>query len=176
MRTPAYYFTAYVLWDKFRDTTQDIHLAELHGGERSDLISAVRRKITEHFRSRDVERRAEQVKEWKLNGEYPYKKEPESEPERAEREVFDYVATSVARKIPKSKVARRTTLGFIREAVASEPSSLPRILDELFGLPSSEQEAFNRLLERTSMSKLIAANTIIANRLDFLTGAQGDGV
>jgi hypothetical protein len=132
VRAPGYHFTAYVLWNQFRDTTQDIHLAELHGGERSDLITAVRRKITEHFRSRDAERRAEQVAEWKVNGEYPYKEEPIGEAERAEREVFDYVATTVARKIPKSKVARRTTVpsAHARSTVRS-PKFRPRGVQQI---------------------------------------------
>ena len=104
----------------------------------------------------------------RTTGDYPYSGEPETEAERAERETFDYVATTVARKIPKSQMGRRTTLGLLKVAVANEPSSVPEILDQLMPLPKGEQEDLARLLKRTSMSKLIEANTAVTNRLDFL--------
>jgi hypothetical protein len=78
----------------------------------------------------------------------------------------------VAQKIPNSKVGRKTTLGFLREAVASEPGSLPRILDDLFALPRSKHEELRRLLDRTTLSRLIAANTLITGRLDFLAALR----
>src|SRR5258708_33147474 len=53
-----------------------------------------------------------------------------------------------------------------RAALCQE--SWPRILDDLFALPRTEHDDLRRLLARTTMSKLIAANTTIPNRLDFL--------
>ena len=85
-----------------------------------------------------------------------------------ERETFDFVATTVARKIPRSQMGRRTTLGLLKVAVANEPSSVPEILDQLMPLPKGEQQDLARLLKRTSMSKLIEANTAVTSRLDFL--------
>lgn len=172
VRTPGYNFTAYVLWDAFLNNIEQIQLAELYGDEHGSLIEIVREKIVEHFHAREVERRAELIKQWKASGDYPYSGEPKGEAERAEREVFDFVATTVAGKIPKSRVARKTTLGFLREVAASEPSSLPRVLDDLFSLKRSQQEDFERLLDRTTLSKLIAANTVIANRLDFIVALR----
>jgi hypothetical protein len=95
----------------------------------------------------------------RTRGDYPYPGEPETEVERAERETFDYVATTVARKIPKSQLGRRTTLGLLKVAVANEPSSVAEIIDQLMPLPKGEQQDLARLLKRTSMSKLIEANT-----------------
>ena len=88
-----------------------------------------------HFHAREAERRTQQVQKWKDAGDYPYPGEPETEAERAERETFDYVATTVARKIPKSQLGRRTTLGLLKVAVANEPSSVPEIIDQLMPLP-----------------------------------------
>jgi len=119
-------------------------------------------------RLHEAERRAEQVQKWKSEGDYPYNGDPQTEAERAERETFDYVATTVARKIPRSQIGRRTTLGLLKVAVANEPSSVPQILDQLMQLPKREQDDLKRLLVRTPMSKLIEANTILTNRLDFL--------
>lgn len=168
IHTPGYNYTAYVMWEEFGKRTDELLLAELQAGEFADLIATVRDQIKAHFHTRDAERRAEQVQKWKAEGDYPYEGEPQSEAERAERETFDYVATTVARKIPKSQIGRRTTLGLLKVAVANEPSSVPQILDQLMPLPKREQDDLARLLVRTSMSKLIEANTILTNRLDFL--------
>jgi hypothetical protein len=168
IHTPGFNYTAYVLWDEFGRRADDLVLAELQAGDFAELIKAVRDQIKGHFRRREAERRAEQVQKWKANGDYPYTRDPQTEAERAERETFDYVATTVARKIPSSQIGRRTTLALLKVAVTNEPSSVPRILDELMPLPRREQDDLARLLVRTPMSKLIEANTILASRLDFL--------
>lgn len=168
IHTPGFWYTAYVLWDDFERRTQELLLAELSSGEFAQVIAAVREQIKTHFREREAERRAELVRKWKDDGDYPYQEEPRTEAARAERETFDYVATTIARKIPKSQIGRRTTLGLLKVAVASEPSSVPKILDQLMPLPKREQEELARLLVRTPLSKIIEANTILTNRLDFL--------
>lgn len=157
-----------MLWDEFGRRADELPLAELQAGEFSEVIAAVRERIKTHFKAREQERRAEQVQKWKTQGDYPYEGDPQTEAERAERETFDYVATTVARKFPKTQIGRRTTLGLLKVAVANEPSSVPEILDQLMPLPKREQDDLARLLVRTSMSKLIAANTTLTNRLDFL--------
>jgi hypothetical protein len=168
IHTPGFNYTAYLLWDEFASRNEELLLAELQSGELADVIDAARQQIRTHFHARAAERRAEQVQKWKDEGDYPYAGEPETEAERAERETFDYVAATVARKIPKSQMGRRTTLGLLKVAVANEPSSVPEILDHLMPLPQGEQQDLARLLKRTSMSKLIEANTAVTNRLDFL--------
>lgn len=68
-----------------------------------------------------------QIRQWKTAGDYPYADKPPTEADRldrVERETFGYMATSVARKFPKSQIGRRTTLG-------SAPSSVPQILDQI---------------------------------------------
>jgi hypothetical protein len=168
IHTPGFNYTAYVLWEEFSTRTDDLRLADLQAGEFGEVIAAVREQIKAHFRAREAQRRAEQVQQWKNEGDYPYDGEPQTEAERAERETFDYVATTVARKLPKSQIGRRTTLGLLKVAVANEPSSVPQILDQLMPLPRREQDDLARLLVRTPMSKLIEANKILTNRLDFL--------
>jgi len=168
IHTPGFRYTAYVMWEEFSKRQDELLLAELQAGEFAEVIAAVREQIKVHFRAREMQRRAEQIRKWKADGDYPYDDEPQSEADRAERETFDFVATTVARKIPKSRIGRRTTLGLLKIAVATEPGSVPRILDQLMPLPRREQDALARLLVRTPMSKLIEANTILTNRLDFL--------
>jgi hypothetical protein len=168
IHTPGFTYTAYLMWDEFASRSEELLLAELQGGELAEVVEAARQQIRAHFHAREAERRAQQIQKWKDTGDYPYPGEPETEAERAERETFDYVATTVARKIPKSQTGRRTTLGLLKVAVASEPSWVPEIIDQLMPLPKREQQDLARLLKRTSMSKLIEANTTLTNRLDFL--------
>jgi hypothetical protein len=168
IHTPGFNYTAYLMWDEFASRSEELLLAELQGGELAEVVNAARQQIRAHFHAREAERRTQQVQKWKDAGDYPYPGEPETEAERAERETFDYVATTVARKIPKSQLGRRTTLGLLKVAVANEPSSVPEIIDQLMPLPKGEQQDLARLLRRTSMSKLIEANTALTNRLDFL--------
>ena len=114
IHTPGFHYTAYVLWDEFGKHVDELLLAELQAGLFADLIAAVREQIKAHFRKREAERRAEQVQKWKADGDYPYTQDPQTEAERAERETFDYVATTIARKIPSSQIGRRTTLGLLK--------------------------------------------------------------
>ncbi|HET8657667.1 MAG TPA: ATP-binding protein [Micromonosporaceae bacterium] len=168
IHTPGFNYTAYVMWEEFGRRSNELPLTELRAGEFGEVIAAVREQIKAHFRAREAQRRAEQVQKWKDEGDYPYDGESQTEAERAERETFDYVATTVARKISKSQIGRRTTLGLLKVALANEPSSVPQILDQLMPLPRREQEDLARLLVRTPISKLIEANTMLTNRLDFL--------
>lgn len=172
IHTPGFNYTAYLMWDEFASRNEELLLTELQGGELAEVIDAAREQIRTHFHDRAAERRALQVQKWKEDGDYPYASEPETEAERAERETFDYVATTVARKFPKSQMGRRTTLGLLKVAVANEPGSLPEIISQLMPLPRGEQQDLVRLLKRTSMSKLIKTHTILTNRLDFLAGLR----
>lgn len=172
IHTPGFNYTAYLLWNEFGRRSDQLLLAEMHAGDFADVLDAARQQIKLHFQSREKDRRADQVKKWKDAGDYPYAGDPGSEAERAEREAFDYVATTVARKIPKAQMARRTTLGLLKAVVATDPGSLPEIIEKLMPLPKKEIDDLDRLLKRTSMSKLIEANTILTNRLDFLAALR----
>ncbi|SHV16190.1 ATP-binding protein [Mycobacteroides abscessus] len=174
IQTPNMHFTAYILWDGLQRYADDneLLLAELSDDVPSRLLEAAREEIKKYYKDRDTERRIETVERWKSEGDYPYDSEPETEVERAERETFDFVATSAARKLPRSKKALRTTLALLKVALSNEPSEVPRIIEEIMPLTKREQDDLSRLLDRTSMSKLIQANTQITNRLDFLAALR----
>jgi hypothetical protein len=169
IHTPGFNYTAYLLWDEFGSRNEELLLAELQSGELADVIDAARNQIRTHFHTRETVRRAEQVQKWNDEGDYPYVGEPQTEAERAERETFDYVATTVARKIPKSQMGRRTTLGLRKVAVANEPSSVPEILDQLMPLPRGEQQDLARLrlrgrLRLTYLAPGVAIGRTVAAR------------
>jgi hypothetical protein len=172
IHTPGFNYTAYVIWSEFGRRSDQLLLAELQAGDFADVLEAARERIKLHFQAREKDRRADQVRKWKDSGDYPYTAEPATEADRAERETFDFVATTIARKLPKAQMARRTTLGLLRAVVATDPGSLPEVIDKIMPLPKRDIEDLNNLLKRTSISKLIEANTILMNRLDFLAALR----
>ncbi|MCW2671812.1 MAG: hypothetical protein JWP14_401 [Frankiales bacterium] len=168
IHAPGHHFTAYVMWDGFRDHYEHLALAEFESDEIAPLLGQARDQLREHFRNRDEQRRREQVERWRTEEVYPYADEAQTPPQKAEREVFDYVATTVARHLPKAQRPKRTTLRFLKEALALDPDGILPVIEEVFSLTKRDQEDLARLLNRTSLSNLIKASTHVANRLDFL--------
>ncbi|QXJ23987.1 ATP-binding protein [Actinomadura graeca] len=171
IQAPGYHFTAYLMWDGFSDRRDTLEIAEMDD-DLAGLVNAARDALKKHFRERDRERRARLIQEWKNEDVYPYRREPSEPAEAVERQLFDEVATTVARRLPKAVQNRRTTLRLLREIVAHDPSGLYPVLDELFRLPQSEQDDLRRLLQRTSLSDIIRATTEVSARLDFIAALK----
>ncbi|WP_411760494.1 ATP-binding protein [Streptomyces tunisiensis] len=174
IQAPGFEFTAHLSWGGFDDVDSE-QLAFTDwamDGPLADMLAAAREQLRAHFRARVDERRREQVAEWQRDGIYPYSTDPGDERERAERETFDAVATTVFRHLPKSKGTRRTTFALLRSVLAHEPSDVLRIADELFALSKQERDELVRLLERTTLSALIKASTAVADRIDFLAALE----
>ncbi|TQE24568.1 histidine kinase [Streptomyces ipomoeae] len=174
IQAPGFEFTAHLTWSGFDDVdSEDLAFTDWAAdGPLAEVLAAARDQLRSHFRARVDERRREQVAEWQKEGIYPYAGDAADERERAERETFDAVATTVFRHLPKSQGTRRTTFALLRSVLAHEPSDILRIADELFTLSRQEREELNRLLTRTTLSALIKASTAAANRIDFLTALE----
>jgi hypothetical protein len=157
------------MWDHFNDLSdEDLAAGEL-SGEISDVLTQARQEIKSHYKRRDQQRRAEQVAEWIKDGDYPYGDEaPADELDRVERETYDYVATTIARKLPRQKMGRRSMLALLKTTVSSQPTETVRVLEQVMELPKAEIKQLASLLDRTQIAQLIAANTKLSNRLDFL--------
>lgn len=174
IQAPGFEFTAHLSWSGFEDVDSE-QLAFTDwtpDGPLTEMLAAAREQLRAHFRARVDQRRREQVAEWRRDGIYPYATDPADEKERAERETFDAVATTVFRHLPKSKGTRRTTFALLRSVLSHEPSDVLRIADELFALSKQERDELIRLLERTTLSALIKASTAVADRIDFLTALE----
>ncbi|WBB78612.1 ATP-binding protein [Micromonospora sp. WMMD882] len=172
IQAPGFDFTAYVLWDQMREHQGEFLIAHAQDSNLGALIEAAKSRMREHFKHRLADRRREVVDEWKADGVYPYKGEPDSDTEQVERETFDLIATTVHRQIPKAGNAQRTTLALLKEAVRHQPDNVHRLLDELFRLTADDKAELDRLLNRTSLSSLIKASSDIADRLDFLAALK----
>lgn len=174
IQAPGFEFTAHLSWAGFDDVdSEDLAFTDwAPDGPPADVLGAARDKLRSHFRVRVDERRQEQVAEWQQEGVYPYTGRPTDARERAERETFDAVATTVFRHLPKSTGTRRTVFALLRSVLAHEPSDVLRIAEELFSLSKQEREQLNRLLDRTPLSALVKASTGATNRLDFLAALE----
>ncbi|WP_435611573.1 ATP-binding protein [Streptomyces sp. bgisy159] len=174
IQAPGFEFTAHLQWSGFDELDADeLAFAEwAPDGVPAEVVAAAREHLRGHFRSRVDQRRREQVGEWRKEGIYPYAGEPADERERAERETFDAVATTVVRHLPRYTRARRTTFALLRSVIAHEPGDVLRIAEELFTLSRQEQEELARLLDRTPLTALVRASAAATNRLDFLAALE----
>ena len=60
----------------------------------------------------------------------------------------------------------------LRQAIENSPEELQLILGEVLKLPKRKQEELAELLRDVSLSAIISAAKIVADRLKFLTGLE----
>jgi hypothetical protein len=147
-------YSAYVTWSGLGpDELAVLGLRDMAPGDVGALWAVVRRTIQEHFAARRLRRRREQVEQWKESGVYPYQGEPVSEPERAERAVFDVVSGTLVQHIPKRNAG--LILALLREAIRHDPDKLATILHEVVSLSEADRDTLTRLLSETTLSAII---------------------
>lgn len=167
-------YSAYVMWESMPEHQGEWLLTKLEEEESlvGGLVKAAERKLIEHFEDRRSQRRRELVEEWKSDKTYPYLGEPGSEEEKVERATFDVVATSIRRHVPKTKKQQKLTLGLLKQSLQQRPDDVSALLDQFLGLPAEEREQLDRLLKRTSLSRVIQATTSVTNRLEFIRALE----
>lgn len=171
IQAPDFYFTAYVLWDKFANLTDhDLLEGEFEHADSllGSTVKAARTRLRAYFREQERERTRKLVQQWIEEGIYPYSGEPGGPVEVAERETFNEVAGLVSRQLKGPKSARRTQMVLLREALRRQPTAMPKVLDELFDLSGSQKERLEDLVDRTPLANLIAANAETVDRIDAL--------
>lgn len=134
-------------------------------------------KIKDHFRSLAAQEARSYVAEWKAERIYPFADEaPRTPVELVERQVFDIVAVNVARHLPDFESAapksKALHLRLLRQAIEKSPEDLQLILTEVLNLPIRKQEELAELLREGSLSSIINAAKVVADRLKFLTGLE----
>jgi hypothetical protein len=136
-------------------------------------IEEAHQTIKDYSRDRSAEQARAVIEEWKSENIYPYEGEAKSPIETAERKVFDIVASSVndylqdfASAPPKNKALH---LRMLRSAIERSPEDLQLILREVIQLPQRKQEELAKLLREASLSSIISAAKVVADRLKFLS-------
>ncbi len=177
VRLPHCTFTAYLRSPLVRElhAKNELKLEELHPAVRA-LAESARARIRDHFREKKAAATRSRVDAWKSEKVYPYEGAASSKIESVERQVFDVVAVNVEALAPAFQQAdsqtKALTFRLLRQAVEKSPEDVQKILTEVLGLPTLKQKQLARLLDRTTLSAIINASTVVADRLEFLTGLE----
>lgn len=173
IHAPGFDFTAYLRWDGFRIRTADLVLADFGVEPLNSLVEAAKGEMRRYFGERAQARGRELVDAWKADETYPYSDPPANAIELAEREVFDIAAVATAPVVENIEPrSRKLSLRLLREALESSPGSLHTVLHEVLELPQDQVDELRDLLDKTSLSSVIAAARQITDRLDFLLGLE----
>jgi hypothetical protein len=173
----AFQFSAYLKSEYISNLQKEgtIELAEMNPLV-VRMADEAQEAIKEYFRDRAAQEARSVVQEWKEEQVYPYEGEAATRVEQVERQVFDIVAVNVAQYLtdfsaapPKNKALH---LRMLRQAIENSPEELQLILGEVLKLPKRKQEELAELLRDVSLSAIISAAKIVADRLKFLTGLE----
>jgi len=169
IQAAGFEFTAYLKWDGFRG--HDVLLAELGAEPMSSVVDAAKEKLRDHFKVRSGEKRQETIKKWVTEGSYPFRGEPATAIEKAEREAFDAVSFTAAKSVNAGDFSsRKLSLRLLREALESNPGNLHNVLRSVLELPEDRLIELDSLLNKTSLSSIITTSKRIGDRLSFLSG------
>ena len=132
--------------------------------------------IKDYFHSKAVELAQSEIEQWKADDIYPYRSEPLTAVEKAERQVFDIVALNVNKHLKDFAEQSRRTKAFqlrmLRQAIERAPDELQRILTEVLDLPEATQKELSKLLQDADLANIISASRLVADRLKFVYGLE----
>ena len=139
-------------------------------------IEEAQQRIKDYFRNQAAKRGRSVVEIWKEEKIYPYEGDASSPIEVAERKVFDIVAVTASNYMPEfESVSQRNKalhLRMLRSAIEKSPNELQLILNEVLNLPQRKQSELAKLLRESSLSAIISAAKIVADRLKTLHGLE----
>lgn len=177
IHAPDFVFTAYIRSDGIRELEDKAAFAigDAHP-DLAKIIAAAKEGMRRHFVARRAELAKDLIDEWKQEDVYPYEGEPASPIELAERQVFDVVAKNVRDYLPRfdesDKKNKKFSLHLLRRAIETSPGDVQRIIQEVLELPKDKASDLAALLERTTLSAIIEASKVVADRLEFLRGLE----
>lgn len=177
IHAPGFEFSAY-LRSKYNSILNQRGTLELGEMEPQLLasIEGAKEKLRLHFRDREAEDTRSLVERWKEDETYPYEGAASSPVQEAERQVFDIVALNVAKALPDfeslDRRNRKWQLRMLRQALETGPEEVQLIMAEVLGLSRQKQEELAKLLRRTTLSAVISAAKMVADRLETLTALE----
>ncbi len=170
-------YTGYLKSDLIRELDNDgtLQLDELND-KLVPLLDATKTKLKEHFRKRSALKASDVVNTWKNKNIYPFKDAPQNQVEVVERQVFDVVAINLHHYLPdfdkSSDKNKRIQLELLRQTLETSPEIVQKIMRDVLELPKEKQQEFAELLEKTTLSAVINASKVVANRLNFIKGLE----
>lgn len=177
IQAPGMAFTAYLQSSYFRELDDSGALAIIEmNGDTDNLISQARHRLKTHFDERAQQKEDQLIDQLKREKAYPYEGDPASTVEAAEREIFDRYAASISKGLPdfqkSAPQGKRFILELVRESIERNPEHIQALLREVVGLSQDQQRDLAKLLEQTTLPRIINATKLVADRLSFLAGLE----
>ncbi|CAB1370159.1 ATP-binding protein [Denitratisoma oestradiolicum] len=175
LQAPGLNFSAYVKSPYISKLSRDglLGLAEMNT-VLIEVLGKVKEAVKAFYRERNAEKAQTVVEQWKDESVYPFQADPQTMVEKIEREVFDIVAVKVNNLLPEfestPQKGKRLQLRMLRQAIEKSPEDLQLILTEVLELPEKMQKEFAKLLQETSLTAIISASKVVADRLKFIAG------
>ncbi|MFI3188843.1 hypothetical protein BCS42_14875 [Crenothrix sp. D3] len=117
-----------------------------------------------------------ELEKWKEEKIYPYENEALNPVEEAERKMFDIVAVNIKRNLPSfdinDKKGKKFQLRMLKQAIEKNPEELQTIIEEVLNLSNEKRNQFAELLKETSLTSIISASALVAERLKFIAGLE----
>lgn len=174
---PSKKYTAYIQSAAVIEmlNSHQIDLAGMNPSIKQNVLLA-QNKIQSHFREIEAKKADDLVLQWKREGIYPYSENAHNVIEKVEREVFNVVASTVSHNIDKfektSEKNKKFQFRLLKQALETNPESLQTIIEEVLNLKPQEQDDLANLLKDISLSSIISASKIVADRIQFIEGLE----
>ena len=177
IHAPGFHFTAYLCANHFRELESNDSLDLVEMDAKSNvLIESARDRLRSHFRTRASENAAAIRDQWRADEIYPFDDEASGAVEKARQDVFDICAYQVHSYLPSFEKGDQTTqrlvFQLLKQALDENPSDVERILVEVLQLPDDKKGELAALLDKTTLSAIISASTMVAHRLEFIEGLE----
>jgi hypothetical protein len=175
VQVPGLNFSAYLKSSYISKLSRDgmLGLAEMNP-VLVEVLAKVKESIKTFHREQGAEKAQTVVDRWKEEHVYPYAADPKNLVEQIEREVFDIVAVKVNNLLPdfdaSPQKGKKFQLRMLRQAIEKSPEELQLILTEVLDLSEKKQKEFAKLLQETSLTAIISASKVVADRLKFIEG------
>lgn len=173
----GYDFSAY-LKSKYIEKLYQENTLDIGGLDQllNDIIDEAQEYIKNHFLDKAAQDAKGVVDGWIEEDVYPYEDSPKSQIEVVERQVFDIVAVKINSNLPEfsssNSKTKKLSLKLLKQAVEKSPDELQLILTEVLNLPKKQQKDLAELLKDTSLTAIINASKVIADRLNFISGLE----
>ena len=161
------------LFDQWHDENLLQSIEGSTDSDRKSVIQTIKKSVRKDHQKHRAKNAQDMLSRLREEGSYPYRREPVTEIETIERNVFDVCAINIGRHMPNFEdgmdvVSRKLMLRMIREAISQNPSTVGKIIREVCKLPSADAKKFSDLLDDIPLTKLVDAAHRVAQRLEFL--------
>lgn len=161
LQTPVardFAFSAYVQWEHMPRHAGESVLVDLGARDTplAPLLELVQERLEEHFEQRRSQGRRDQVGEWHRRGTHPFPEQALDPAQELQRAVFDVVATTIRRHVPRPVTQQRLVLGLLRETLRRQPAEAAGLLHDLLGLAGAERREIEDLLHQDSLATALS--------------------